>query len=216
VRSRGPRTHVALDPGRPRTTTLRPPSLARIAASVLIGIAIVFAGIRLVFFKTNADGGGPAPIAAAPAIPSPVPPPSRNEPDPEQAPPEVEKRTVAPLPLEKPEVKPAPAGTLSVIESGVGRKIVNHRLAETADTFAPGDAVWFSTRVTGGKAGEGIRHVWIHAGRPQQSIPLRLGGPDYHIHSRKTVYYEGTWTVEARDSQGEVLVRASFECIRPD
>ena len=198
---------------------LAPPSLARVAASVLLGIVVVFAGIRLVFFKTNADGGEPAAhVAAAPALPSPVPAPPRNEPEPEpeKKTPETPKRIVAQPPIEKATEMPSAAGALTVIESGIGRRIVDHRLADTADTFAPGDVVWFSTHVTGGRSGQGIRHLWIHEGRPQQSIPLRLAGPDYRTHSRKTIYAEGTWTVEARDGQGEVLASATFECVRPD
>jgi len=41
--------------------------------------------------------------------------------------------------------------------------------------------------------------VWIFDGRAQQSITLRLDGPDWRTHSNKTLYRSGPWTVEEMD-----------------
>ncbi len=184
-------------------------SRARVAASLMVGLIVVLAGIRLIVFKTNADGGEPAPIAAAPVKRAPLP----------VSPPIASDRGEDPTPAMKPPAAPlhiseraVPPGALTVTESGVGSRIVNRRLADNDDTFAPGDVVWFSTRVLGGNPGQRIRHVWLHEGRVQQSIPLKLGARDWRTHSRKTIWAAGAWTVEARDEEGQVLAEASFTC----
>ena len=79
--------------------------------------------------------------------------------------------------------------------------------------FAEGEAVVFQTRVIGGSRGDAVRHVWIYDGRAQQSITLRLGGPDWRTFSKKTLYRRGPWTVEIRDKAGRVLAQASFTCV---
>ena len=105
------------------------------------------------------------------------------------------------------------AGRLSIPEFGVGRQVVNRRLEGRGDRFEEGGVAWFSTRVLGGEAGEYIRHVWLHEGKTVQSIELKLGGPHWRTHSRKTLWSLGRWTVEARDPQDRVLARATFTCI---
>jgi len=52
-------------------------------------------------------------------------------------------------------------------------------------------------------------------GKVEQSIPLRVGGPDWRTHSTKTLGRPGEWAVEARDESGRVLARASFTCTPP-
>ena len=95
---------------------------------------------------------------------------------------------------------------------GVGRRLVNHRLAGQDERFAKGEVVWFSTRVLGGRPGDSVRHVWLYEGRGVQSVDLELGGPDWRTWSRKTLQDPGQWTVEARDGEGLVLARATFAC----
>ena len=102
---------------------------------------------------------------------------------------------------------------MSIPDSGVGRHVAQRRLLEPAGSFPDGSVVWFSTRVIGGEPGERIHHVWIRDGRTVQSIALRIGGRDWHTHSRKTVYGSGQWAVEARDDSGRVLARAEFMCV---
>jgi hypothetical protein len=123
----------------------------------------------------------------------------------------------SPAPTVPPVTRSAePAGDLTITEFGVGRRMVNLRLEGESDRFAPGDRVCFATRVSGGRRGEVIRHVWIYEGRTQQSIPLRLGGPDFRTHSNKTLGHAGQWAVEARDDRGNVLAQVSFACLPPD
>lgn len=206
---------------RPRLPASTPHrSLGRIAASILFGVIVVLAGIRLIVFKTNADGGEPAAAASVaapaktalpvPAVSAPAPGPLRAS-----AEPAAPARRRADPPLARDD-RSAPSGDLTITESGVGQRIVNRRVAGESEIFAPGDVALFQTHVQGGKRGQAIRHVWIHEGRVQQSIALSLGGPDWRTHSRKTLWAEGSWTVEARDAQGEVLASAAFECARPD
>ncbi len=113
--------------------------------------------------------------------------------------------TRAPLPS-------PPAGSLSVVESGIGRRVANHHLEGESDRFAPDDRAIFWTRVSGGGAGTLLRHVWMRDGRAVQTIDLTLGGADWRTWSRKTVHEPGAWSVEARDAAGNVLARAEFVC----
>ena len=92
---------------------------------------------------------------------------------------------------------------------------MNGRLEGAGDAFPAGSRVAFASRVLGGHAGEVIRHAWLFDGRLQQSIPLRLGGPDWRTHSAKLILHPGAWAVEARDDAGHVLARSEFSC-RPD
>jgi transcriptional regulator with XRE-family HTH domain len=103
-----------------------------------------------------------------------------------------------------------PAGSLSVTEHGVGRRVVANRLRDESDRFREGEVIAFQTRVIGGQRGDVVRHVWLRGGRLQQSIRLPLGGPNWRTHSTKTLWGTGQWTVEARDGDGQVLARDQF------
>jgi len=190
-----------------------PRSRARVAVALMVGLIVVLAGVRLIV-RINADGGESAAKAPASAERLPLREPAALEtsppatPEPETAPPKPANPPAPALPIR--EEQAAPRGALTVTESGVGRRIVNHRLADLDDEFSRGDAVWFSTRVMGGRPGQRIRHVWMRDGRVEQSIPLQIGGADWRTHSRKTIWYTGSWTVEARDEQGRVLATGSF------
>jgi len=154
----------------------------------------------------------PSPVAPAPLSQPPAPrptEPARTEP-PRITPVEPKAMTAKPAPPPKRESAP---GALTVTESGTGRRVVDSRLEGEAEEFAEGEAVVFQTRVIGGSRGEAVRHVWIYEGRAQQSITLRLGGPDWRTFSKKTLYRRGRWTVEARDQAGRVLARAAFTCV---
>ena len=196
-------------------------SRVRVAVALMVGLIVVLAGVRLIV-RINADGGesaakapaseeretlgGSGPLAGRAPLKSETPPPATSEI--ETAPPRPANPLTPTLPIR--EEQAAPAGALTVTESGVGRRIVNHRLADLDDAFSRGDVVWFSTRVMGGRSGQRIRHVWMRDGRVEQSIPLQIGGADWRTHSRKTIWYPGSWTVEARDEQGRVLATGSF------
>jgi hypothetical protein len=101
---------------------------------------------------------------------------------------------------------------VTVTEFGVGRRIVNLALDGESDHFTEGDRVAFSSRVQGGSRGGVVRHVWLYEGRVQQTITLRLGGPDWRTHTNKTIGHAGQWAVEARDERERVLARSTFTC----
>ena len=94
--------------------------------------------------------------------------------------------------------------------------MVNRGLVGESDRFALGTKVWFWTRVTGGGAGDEIRHVWIHEGRGSSAVTLSIGSANWRTQSAKTMIggYEGRWAVEARDLDGNVLARSEFTCER--
>lgn len=106
------------------------------------------------------------------------------------------------------------AAGLIVREHGVGTGVVDRGLVGESSRFTEGERVWFWTRVSGGVAGETIRHVWFHEGREVARIPLTLGGPHWRTQSRKilTPGMTGDWAVEARDDSGRLLARSRFVC----
>jgi hypothetical protein len=111
--------------------------------------------------------------------------------------------------------EPVPPSRLTVTEYGVGKRLVNYRLEGRGEPIEEGDVALFQTRVRGGRVGERIRHVWIHEGKTVQSIELELGSSHWRTHSRKTLWQQGQWTVEARDGQGRVLAGETLTCVRP-
>ena len=200
----GPRIRPPLA-RRPRTTVARPLALG-IASVVILAVA---AGVYGLFFRARAEAGV-AERAADPASARVVPATPPSEPPVARPAPVVTKK--APLTREAAVLQADPAGPITIGEYGVGRKLENRRLTNEESRFRSGEAALFSTRVTGGRPGGVIRHVWLHQGRVQQTITLKLGGADWRTHSRKTLYLTGAWAVEARDEQGSVLARVELLC----
>lgn len=108
--------------------------------------------------------------------------------------------------------KPA---ALHIPDHGVGTLVEDHELVGEGDRFTEGAAVWFWTRVRGGRAGQRIHHVWSREGVEKARVSLRLGGPHWRTHSRKRLWpgSAGEWAVEARDDSGRVLARREFVCV---
>jgi len=149
----------------------------------------------------------PPPVAARrePARAEPIAPPPPLPPAPQAA-----EASRTPPRTQTPVREPAAPSSLEVAESGVGLRLVGTRLEGEGDRFKSGQRVTFATRVTGGGAGESIRHVWLRDGKVEQSIRLRLGGASWRTHSTKTLGRPGVWAVEARDEQGRVLARVDL------
>jgi cytoskeletal protein RodZ len=124
--------------------------------------------------------------------------------------------TPAPAPVVESVVQPedVDAGRVTVPEFAVGEGVVNREIVGAGDRFMEGQQVWFWTRVVGGRAGETLRHVWIHEGQEITTVELKLGGPHWRTQSRKTLRpgSAGSWAVEARDADGHVLARREFVC----
>jgi len=192
------------------------------AGRAFILAGAVLAGTALIawLLAGRGDAGAPKPRPQPPPAAVEVQPQANSgvEPAPAQAtappppaPAPVEAAVAPPRPSSAP-VAASAGGSLSVVESGTGRRIVASTLEGKGAEFAEGESVVFQTRVIGGARGETIRHVWIFDGRAQQSITLRLGSPDWRTYSKKTLYKRGPWRVEARDPRGTVLASASFTC----
>jgi transcriptional regulator with XRE-family HTH domain len=193
-----PTLEAVVDPPLPARRTFRPIAIVAVFVAVL-----ACGGAAWLIFRADRTG------STTPAAPSPkayVP-----EPAPPLATPVESPVPPSPRPV-KPILSRVPGGPLTVSEFGVGRRVVNSRLDGEGSLFAPGDRVSFATRVLGGGRGDVVRHVWIRDGKVEQSIALRLGGPDWRTHSNKTLGKEGEWTVEARDASGAVLATAAFTC----
>lgn len=105
---------------------------------------------------------------------------------------------------------------LQVSDSGVGTDVSNNRLVGRADRFTPGTPVVFWTRVLGGRRGDAIRHVWFHEGQAVMRADLEIGGSHWRTYSRLDLPRRaiGSWAVEARRSDGQLLARQEFQCVR--
>jgi hypothetical protein len=195
------------EPAAPPEEPAVPPAVSpnakrRLAPVVVVGVVAIAAAIYFGMRKTEVAGNGEQPpVRTVQPVPESLPP----EPPPPEPPPPVVVKTPAPVPLRAP-------GLLSVTEFGVGRRVVNLNLEGESDHFDEGARVYFSTRVAGSQRGEVIRHVWLYEGRVQQTITLRIGGPDWRTHSNKTLGRAGAWAVEARDDKGRVLARMELTC----
>jgi len=206
-----------------------------VARVALVSAAVALAGAAIGLVLILRDGerqtavpGGLEPVrAAAPREPPSSTSPDREGPRAERVPDRSrETEPVAPAPpspapadraqpptdIGRVEERPAP-GRLAIPEFGVGRRVVGQRLEGRGRRFEEGSVVAFWTRVVGGSRGETIRHVWLHRGRPVQSVTLELGGANWRTHSRKTLRGTGAWEVEARDAEDRVLARAGFDCL---
>lgn len=111
----------------------------------------------------------------------------------------------------------AQAAELAVPDFGVGTEVVDRELSGRAERFEEGTQVWFWTRVVGAEPGDGIRHVWLHEGRERATVELDVDGSPWRTYSAKKLHpgSVGRWTVEARDRDGQVLARQSFDCAEP-
>jgi cytoskeletal protein RodZ len=121
-----------------------------------------------------------------------------------------------PKTVEKSKANNETVSHLLVTGSGVGTDVVDQRLFGRSDTFAIGTRVAFWTRVTGGRRGDTIRHVWSHHGRAEGAVDLQVGGRSWRTQSRRMLVggAEGDWVVEARDREGRVLARHEFRCVQ--
>lgn len=99
----------------------------------------------------------------------------------------------------------------ATVEAEVATAIVD-RMPDGAGSAFGVDVgeVFLWSRVEGAE-GTTIQHVWIH-GPHEFSVPLTIGGSPWRTWSSKVVPPEwtGEWTVEIRDSTGNLLDALSF------
>ena len=109
------------------------------------------------------------------------------------------------------EARQAPT-SISVNDSGVGTDVVGRELVGRSDTFDAGARIVFWTLVTGGQAGDTIRHAWFHRGRTVATVKLPVSGATWRTHSQRMLPpgADGEWVVEAQDDGGRVLARHAF------
>lgn len=102
--------------------------------------------------------------------------------------------------------------SISVNDSGVGTDVVGRELVGRSETFAAGARIVFWTLVTGGQAGDTIRHTWFHRGRTVATVKLPVSGSTWRTHSQRMLApgTDGEWVVEAQDDGGRVLARHAF------
>jgi cytoskeleton protein RodZ len=160
--------------------------------------------------RPDPEPGPSMPAPASEPSPTPLPQAPQSRREPETLPLE---KTVGPT-AEVARPVEGEAAALAVAKSGVGTDVVDRQLVGQADTFAVATRVAFWTLVTGGRAGDMIRHVWIHEGRAVGAVDLALGSASWRTQSRRTLgpEAEGDWAVEARDAAGRVLARHQFRC----
>jgi cytoskeletal protein RodZ len=157
------------------------------------------------------DGSGPSAIeiSASPAELSQgakLPHPATGE--------AVERARPAEPPVEAVRSDSDRGARLSIDSFAVGTDVVDRRLVGESHTFAVDTRVAFWTLVAGGRAGDTVRHVWIHQGRTVGAVELGVGSAHWRTYSWRTLTpgSEGDWVVEARDAEGRVLAQYSFRC----
>ncbi len=203
----------AADPGSARPEPRTIAAVAGGAAILLLavwGIAAMSGGGESVD-ELGANQPPPArPESAGPVTPAVEERPSEPDPEPRIA--ETPKPAeTAPVDVIEEPLGALPPSELIIAAFGLGTDVVDRRLIGASDRFAEGSAAVFQTRVTGGRKGESIRHVWLREGRTVQATELELGGSHWRTHSRKTLWGTGSWTVEVRDGNGRVLASSEFE-----
>jgi hypothetical protein len=101
---------------------------------------------------------------------------------------------------------------MSVTDSGVGTDVIDRELVGRSERFAIGTRIVFWTLVTGGRAGDRIRHTWLHRGRTVATVKLPVAGANWRTHSQRILGpgTDGEWVVEAQDDHGRVLGRHAF------
>jgi len=172
--------------------------------------------------------GHPEPTPSDKLAPAPLEQPSAatvDEPDPapieetsaatvDEPPPAPARQPVATADATRP---PAAAlSRLTVSEHGVGEGVEHRQLVDRGERFHEGTQVWYWTRIEGGRVGDRVEHVWFRDGVEVASMTLKIGGSPWRTYSAKTLRAGsvGEWTVETRDTDGRVLAREGFDCVR--
>lgn len=158
---------------------------------------------------------GPSPSGAPPSAAPPPRATPRPQPPPRTAPPVAAPST--PASERSAPVASLPTAALHVAGFGVGTAVAGRRLVGRADRFPEGERVVFWTEVMGGRPGHVVRHTWFQEGRAVMRVDLHVGGPHWRTQSSLVLPRggAGTWTVEARTSDGRLLARNDFACERP-
>ncbi len=91
-------------------------------------------------------------------------------------------------------------------ETKIGTGLENRQVVGEADTF-PADTVqlvgW--TRISGANEPTQITHVWKLNGAVVGAVPLSVASSPYRTNSRKTVIGSGTYTLEVKDADGNMI-----------
>lgn len=111
-----------------------------------------------------------------------------------------------------PQVASAQNG-LTVTESSVATNVVDRMPSGVATTFpASVGRVYAWTRIQGAEGATTIHHVWIHGEIERADQELRIGGSPWRTWSNKAIppEWSGSWRVEVRDADGNVLETIRF------
>ena len=94
------------------------------------------------------------------------------------------------------------------------QELVGRFWFETCLPQPEGSEVVFWTLIEGGASGDSVDHVWIREGEEVVTVGLAVGSAHWRTWSKKTLYpgSAGSWSVEARDRDGQVLASVSFTC----
>ncbi|UCD86005.1 MAG: DUF2914 domain-containing protein [Deltaproteobacteria bacterium] len=68
------------------------------------------------------------------------------------------------------------------------------------------------TRVTGGKKGDIVKHIWHYQGRPLLELNLSIKSSDFRTYSSKKIrhYQKGKWRVDVMSLDGINLATLNF------
>lgn len=106
----------------------------------------------------------------------------------------------------------SPVADTLTAELKIGADVQDREVVGEAASFGPDtETVVAWSRISGANMPTEITHVWKRNGEEVASVPLKIQSVSYRTYSRKTVAgLPGNWTVEVRDSAGNVIATKHF------
>lgn len=106
-----------------------------------------------------------------------------------------------------------PQGTVSVSDAKFCTSVTERQPVGENSTFSTGNnVIYYWCTVNTDAAPTSISHVWTFNGETKAEIPLNIKYEKMRTWSYKTILPEwtGEWTVETKDSNGNVIRKDSF------
>jgi len=166
--------------------------------AMLLGLALVVPA-----FAAEGDSSNPAPAQNSNANPAkPDNPAGATAPESMQAP--AEPKAAADT-TDKKEA----ANLKADIKIGTG--LENREATGVSESFNGVSQVVGWTRIQGAAEPTEVKHVWLLDGKEQTEVSLPVKSSSYRTWSRKTITGPGKWTLQVKDSAGNVVASKDFD-----